>query len=499
MLSKVLHRCFMSTKCPRRPLIAVIGATGTGKSQVSKSSHLIRKVLTALKLAVSLAERFNGEIINGDCIQMYDGLPIATNKMPIEERKSIPHHLLGGISLRERPWQVTTFRQNAVNVIEEIHSRGKLPILVGGTHYYIQALLFRDAILGGNTQDLVDERSLEQTWPILKASKEEMLEELRKVDPVMAGRWHPNDQRKIKRSLEIYLTTGNKASEIYEHQQKRKNGSNLNQRGSTFMKDAAGEEGQNPTSGTISPLLFEALVFWTHVDHNVLNSRLDERVDAMIGSGLISEVQSMYSSLREMESRGQEVDQTSGIWAAIGYKQFFPYLKASQATDTGADRITDTDKLEKLRQEGIERTKIETRQFARSQIKWIRNSLMRLLEENHLDKTLYLLNATDSHVQICHIKAVAYGLTRMFLRGDTLPLPKSISSIAEQMLAVKEKDDFYARYCNFCDKTLMTGAQWTGHVKSKKHLSAITPKKDWRSLYPERIPKHTSNTRDCPA
>ncbi|MCJ1471335.1 hypothetical protein MMC07_009983 [Pseudocyphellaria aurata] len=472
----------MSMKCPRRPLIAVIGATGT-----------------ALKLAVSLAERFNGEIINGDCIQMYDGLPIATNKMPIEERKSVPHHLLGGISLRERPWQVTTFRQNAVNVIDEIHSRGKLPILVGGTHYYIQALIFRDAILGETTQHLVADGSLEHTWPILKASKEEMLEELRKVDPVMAARWHPNDQRKIKRSLEIYLTTGHKASEIYEHQQKQKYGGKLNQRESTLMKGAAGEEGQNPTSVTISPLSFDALVFWTHVDSNILNSRLDERVDAMIGSGLISEVQSMFSYLREMELGGQEVDHTSGIWAAIGYKQFLPYLSATQATDTGADRITDTDKLEKLRQEGIERTKIETRQCARSQIKWIRNSLLRLLEEHHLDKTLYLLNATDSCAHICNIEAVAFGLTRMFLRGDPLPLPKSVSSIAERMLAVKEKDDLYARYCNFCDKTLMTEDQWTGHVKSKKHLSAIIPKKDWRSLYPARISKHTSNALDYSA
>lgn len=441
-----------------------------------------------MKLAVSLAERFNGEIINGDCIQMYDGLPITTNKMPIEERKSIPHHLLGGISLRERPWQVATFRQNAVKVVEEIHSRAKLPILVGGTHYYIQALLFRDAILGGVTQDLVTEQALEHTWPILQASKEEMLEELRKVDPIMAARWHPNDKRKIKRSLEIYLTTGNKASDIYEQQQKQKNGCNLRQLESTFHKVTTAEhENQNATPDTNSPLLFDTLIFWTHVDSNILDPRLDERVDAMISSGLIAEVQSMFSYLREVESRGHEVDQTSGIWAAIGYKQFLPYLLSSQATDTDSDKIINTTKLEKLKQEGIERTKTETRQYARGQIKWIRNLLLRALETDHLDKTLYLLNATDSCIQSCSTQAVAYDITEMFLRGDTLPLPKTISKTAGQMLLAREKGDFYARYCDFCDKTLMTGAQWAGHVKSKRHLSAFKPKKDWRSLYPERV------------
>lgn len=461
----------MSTKCPRRPLIAIIGATGTGKSQ----------------LAVSLAERFSGEIINGDCIQMYDGLPIATNKMPIEERKSIPHHLLGGIPLRERPWQVATFRQNAVKVVEEIHSRGNLPILVGGTHYYIQSLLFRDAILGGVTQDLVSEQPLEHTWPILKASKEEMLEELRKVDPVMAARWHPNDQRKIKRSLEIYLTTGKRASDIYDQQQKQRTGGHLRQLESTFQKGTSGEENHNATSDTNSPLLFDTLIFWTHVDSNILNPRLDARVDAMISNGLISEVQSMFSYLREMESEGQEVDQTSGIWAAIGYKQFLPYILASQATDTDSDNVIDTNKLEKLRQEGIERIKIETRQCARGQIKWIRNVLLRTLEEDHLDKTLYLLNATDSCVHLCNDHSVSHDVAGIFLRGDTLPPPRGISNAAEQLLVAKQKGDFYARYCNFCDKTLMTETQWTGHVKSKKHLNAVTPRKDWRSFYP-RIP-----------
>lgn len=437
---------------------------------------------------MSLAERFNGEIINGDCIQMYDGLPIATNKMPIEERKSIPHHLLGGVSLRERPWQVATFRQKAVNVVEEIHSRGKLPILVGGTHYYIQALLFRDAILGGVTQDLVAEQPLKHTWPILAASKEEMLEELRKVDPVMAARWHPNDQRKIKRSLEIYLTTGKKASDIYEQRQKQKYGGNLRQLESALENGTVGEEKQNATHDTYSPLLFDTLIFWTHVDSNILNPRLDERVDAMISSGLILEVQSMFSYLQEMESGGQEVDQTSGIWAAIGYKQFLPYLLASQATYADSDITTDSRKLEKLKLEGVERTKIETRQCARHQIKWIRNTLLRALEEDHLDKTLYLLNATDSCGPLSNVKAVARDIAGMFLRGETLPLPKTISNIAEQMLVANETSDIYARYCNFCDKTLMTGAQWTGHVKSKKHLSAVTPKKDWGSLYPERAP-----------
>jgi tRNA dimethylallyltransferase len=150
---------------------------------------------------VNIARRFNGEIINGDAMQLYEGLPVITNKMPEDERDGIPHHLLGCISLNEETWTVGNFVSNALAKISEIRARGRLPILVGGTHYYTQSLLFHDA-LANKSQDEEPVQNAERL-AVLEEPTEVLLAKLREVDPVMADRWHPNDRRKIQRSLEL--------------------------------------------------------------------------------------------------------------------------------------------------------------------------------------------------------------------------------------------------------------------------------------------------------
>lgn len=410
---------------------------------------------------------------------MYSGLPIATNKISIEEQKSIRHHLLGFISLHERPWEVASFRHNATQVVEEIHARGKIPILVGGTHYYTQALLFKDDIIEGPPVD-VARQEWEKTWPILGASTEEMIEELRKVDPIMAERWHPKERRRIKRSLEIYLTTGKRASETYQQQRLR--------RSEMFSKSFANSAGQpassneEPCTVNVSSLVYDTLIFWTHVDSGVLKSRLEDRVEAMVLKGLIPEAQSMFQRLQAC-GFGEEAGQSDiGIRTAIGYKEFLPYLIGQQA-----DNKT-TEELENMIKEGIERTKIGTRQYARQQIRWIRNRLLRGLENESLDRTLYLLDGTDLSQRPITVDAVAHVIMEKFLNGETLPLPKSISTTAEQMLLTKEKEDLYARHCDTCGKTMMSGEQWILHVKGKPHLRAVKPNKDSRALYSRPVP-----------
>ncbi len=416
---------------------------------------------------------------------MYDGLPIASNKISIEEQKSIRHHLLGCISLREKPWGVATFRQNAIKVVQEIHARGKLPILVGGTHYYTQALIFKDDIFEEQPQAAISREDSESKWPVLVANTEDMLEELRKVDPTMAARWHPNERRKIKRCLEIYLTTGKRASEIYEQQRQRKFGRVSKQiAASADQKDAENKERYRPSAHRDSSLLFDALIFWTHIDPNVLKSRLDERVEVMVRDGLIAEAQSMFEYLQGSEFGRQAGNQSTGIGAAIGYKEFLPYILACQATKA------DMEQLDHLKQEGIERTKNETRQYAGRQTQWIRNKLLRALEDDHRDRTLFLLDATDRSQASRNVEAVAHDITEKFLAGEILPMPKSISVSAEQMLVTKEKDELYARHCDTCGKTLMTGKEWALHTKGKQHLRLMKPKTDWRALYP-REPRNS--------
>ncbi|KAK2074077.1 hypothetical protein P8C59_008314 [Phyllachora maydis] len=193
------------------PLIVICGSTGTGKSD----------------LAVELAMRHNGEIINADAMQMYEGLPIMTNKISQEQQRGVPHHLLGTIPLDEKPWTMAQFKPAVLKLQDEIRSRGRLPIVVGGSHYYINSLLFKDFGILDDVADSepvgsFDQARYEEKFPILKASAEEMVAKLREVDPDVSLRWHPNDVRKIQKSLRIYLTTGKRPSDLFAEQQARK-------------------------------------------------------------------------------------------------------------------------------------------------------------------------------------------------------------------------------------------------------------------------------------
>ncbi len=441
----------MSPTPPRHPLVAIVGATGTGKSQ----------------LAVSLAERFNGEIINGDALQMYEGLQITTNKIPVQERKGIPHHLLGCVKLGEEPWTVMQFLDRAMSTVAEIRSRGRLPILVGGTHYYTQSLLFEESVVAEETE----RRTLEQqgrTWPVLNASSEEMLEELRKVDPVMAVRWHPKDRRKIRRSLEIYLKTGEKASKIYEQQRQVQSNPDDLETNKTLC-----EHEQCSDIGSHCPLRYDTLVFWTHASSNVLCTRLEERVESMISQGLLEEVASMFAFVQDQKHKGIANDQSRGIWIAIGFKELLPYL---------VDESKSTD----LRQEGVERIKVATRQYAKRQTRWIRLRLQRALKASGAGDNMFLLDGTDLSQWSLEVEAKASAITADFLLSNTLPQPESLSCAARENLVMTEGDPRSARFCEACNKTSMSPTEWANHLKSKGHISAVRPKIDWQALYPRQ-------------
>ena len=376
---------------------------------------------------------------------MYEGLPITTNKMPLEERRGIPHHLLDCVKLGEEPWTVKQFVERATEIIRDIRSRCRLPILVGGTHYYIQSLLFSDALVeDGGIDDVTLEKEGQaqaQKWQLLDASADEMLKELCKVDPAMAMRWHPSDRRKIRRSLEIWLKTGKKASDIYQQQ-----------RAGGFHLDSLAQ----------SHVRYNSLIFWVHAPSAVLNSRLEARVENMISHGLLEEIASMQRFLQDHEQRSDTIDQSRGIWVAIGYKEFLPYLR-------------DASRAEKLRQEGIERTKIATRQYAKRQIRWIRLRLWRTV--NAADLThMFLLDASDLSKWSDEVDGKAQDITAAFTGGCALPEPDSLSDTAAKLLISSQGEARSAKYCELCDKTLMFHSEWINHLKSKGHRASMRPK-----------------------
>ena len=396
---------------------------------------------------------------------MYDGLPITTNKLPLEQRKGIPHHLLDCVRLGEEPWTVKQFLEQATRIIREIRSRGRLPILVGGTHYYVQSLLFKDALVEeGKTDNLVLEEHAQQ-WQVLDGDGEEMLEELRKVDPEMAMRWHPGDRRKIRRSLEIWLKTGIRASEIYKKQETQ----NLDAESGGLNR--SGVPNDSDASARVH-LRYDTLILWAHAPSDVLNSRLDERVDKMVSHGLLEEVIAMQSFLDGQEQQGHSIDRSRGIWVAIGFKEFISY-------------IMDVSRPEKLKKEGIERVKIATRQYSKRQVRWIRLRLQRAVSAAKFTHKMFLLEATGSLQSSDIVNAEAQDITAAFINGSELPKPGSLSDTAAKLLVSPVKETRSARYCAICNKTLMFHSEWIEHLKGKGHRGSVRPKPDWKTLFPK--------------
>ncbi|KAL2435310.1 tRNA dimethylallyltransferase [Exophiala dermatitidis] len=451
----------MASHPPKDPIVVVIGATGTGKS----------------KLAVQLATRFNGEIINGDAMQMYKGLPIITNKMPDDERNGIPHHLLDFIGLDQDPWTVNRFIKESSRLIDEIRARGKLPIVVGGTHYYTHALLFKEATLTDETGDhnsadggIPEPR--QEDHPMLSRPTEELFAKLQEVDPNIATRWHPNDRRKIQRSLQIWLQTGRKASDVYAEQQGRTtNGHGKGGEGDDF--DGATQPA-NSAQAEEQRLRYPTLLLWLEAEDRVLKERLNARVDVMVANGLTDEAASMTRLEADLRTKGIPVDKTKGIWVSIGYKEMEPWIQSQQSPDLDTTHAGDS--LRGL-QEAIESVKAGTRRYAKRQNRYIRIRLANdLVKAGMLDK-LFLLDCSDLTHWDSAVEEPASELVDSFLSGRALPDPRSLSKFAARMLPVPGEGESQAkrtaRRCEVCYKILMTDAEWNGHLASRGHKKTV--------------------------
>ena len=336
-----------------------------------------------------------------------------------------------------------------------------MPILVGGTHYYTQALLFRDALAN---HPRIEEHHAKpddssQRWPILEASTAEMLAKLREVDPVMADRWHPNEQRKIRRSLEIYLQTGRKASDIYIEQQGGR-------AGSTTAHEPDSESVFDESKS--SSLRTDTLIFWVHTDTSSLTDRLNSRVDNMLSAGLLDEVRDLTKYANTQNPPDRTLDTTTGIWIAIGYKEFLDYQKA---IDNGAPEA----ETARLLHDAVEGTKAATRQYSKRQIRWIRIKLLNALHDAHAARNLFLLDGSDLERWNESVSDRAANLVQRFLDGLAMPDPKSFSPLAMEMLDLRKSDmsadvgRWEKKRCDVCDMTAVAESDWLQHLKSKKH------------------------------
>ncbi|HSJ38454.1 MAG TPA: tRNA (adenosine(37)-N6)-dimethylallyltransferase MiaA [Planococcus sp. (in: firmicutes)] len=240
-------------------VLAIVGPTASGKTALS----------------IELAKKFNGEIINGDSMQIYRGMSIGTAKVKPEEMKGVPHHLLD-IKDPEEAFSVAEYQQLVRGKIKEISSAGKLPIIVGGTGLYIQAVLFDFRF----SESQVDEKLRGNLYEELeKFGTEHMHKKLSELDPETDI--HPNNTRRVLRALEILL----------------------------------GSEDKVDRSLALKPM-YNELIIGIDMPRDLLYERIDRRVEAMLDEGLLDEVKMLHArDLREVQAI-----------KAIGYKEIYEYL-----------------------------------------------------------------------------------------------------------------------------------------------------------------------------
>ncbi|KAI8138292.1 IPP transferase-domain-containing protein [Fennellomyces sp. T-0311] len=423
-----------------RRIATIIGTTGVGKSQ----------------LGVELSKALRGQVINADSMQVYKGLDVITNKMPIHERQGVQHHLMDFLEPEEE-YKVTEFKHDATECIEKLCANQQFPVIVGGTNYYIQSLLWHNMLIKDQ-----DPGSPEHSPELDSLDTAELHQQLEKIDPIMANRWHPSDRRKILRSLQIYYQTGRPQSEIIKEQQ-----------------------AENEAKGVQAR--FKSLVFWLYADPLKLNPRLDERVDKMIETGLFDEIRSLRKRVVDgsVQLPGQDLEKYQrGLWQAIGYKEFDPYFAAIEESDK-----SDQD-LDKIKQECTERMKSATRRYAKRQVQWIRNKLLPMVNKSD-DVDIYLLDATDLDAWDTNVRQNAIEIAQSFRKGQPLPIPTSLGSIAESMLSPSTSIDSQTRIltwqkhtCTVCrtntgDPLVLHGdLQWQQHVAGRAHRKCLKRRKN---------------------
>lgn len=279
----------------KQPLLIIAGPTATGKSAA----------------AAELAIRMNGAVISADSMQVYRGMDIGSAKVTEEEMRGVPHYLIDCVDPSES-WNVVRFQQKAREAVREISGSGRLPILCGGTGFYIQALLYD-----------VDFTEMEENTALRESLQKIAAERgpgalhamLAEKDPASAAAIHPGNVKRVIRALEFAGGTG---QSIAAH--------NLAQR----EKDAA----------------YSAVFFVLTMDRKKLYGLIDRRVDMMMEKGLLDEVTSL---------RDAGIPRDSTAMQGIGYKQLYGYLEGEYSLD-----------------EAVRLIKRDTRHFAKRQLTWFR-------------------------------------------------------------------------------------------------------------------------------
>jgi len=276
-------------------VLVVVGPTASGKTA----------------LGVALAKKLDGEIISADSMQIYKYMNIGTAKVTLEEMQGVPHHLVDCVSPDEE-FSVAKYKTTALVAIEVILSKGKLPIIIGGTGLYINSLSLPWDFQKKDSDEIIRWRLTAEAEVL---GKEALYERLKSVDPVTAEIVHPNNLNRIIRALEIYELTGKPKSYFDEETKKQ-------------------------------DVPYEYIILGLDWDRETLYHRINRRVDLMIEEGLVDETKMLIE-------RGYDWNLTA--LKAIGYKELRPYLEGETSLA-----------------EAVTILKRDSRHYAKRQMTWFR-------------------------------------------------------------------------------------------------------------------------------
>lgn len=287
----------MEEQSRRQRIVCIVGPTACHKTELS----------------IELAKRIGGEIVSADSVQVYFGMNIGSAKPTIEERQGIPHHLIDCLPIDTPEFSASMFRQLATSAIEEILSRGRIPIVVGGSGLYVNALTYP---LGFAVPK--DDAARENAVCEYDQSAEGAYARLKRVDPITAERLHPNDKKRIVRALEVFDCSGRPLS--------------------SYGADFQNTEGKQAS--------FEPMIVGLTMDRELLYQRINLRVDLMMERGLLAEARAIYDA---------NYNRVLPAMKSIGYQQLFAFFEGICTLDKAVEKI-----------------KQDTRHFAKRQLTWFK-------------------------------------------------------------------------------------------------------------------------------
>ncbi|GAB5574915.1 tRNA dimethylallyltransferase isoform X1 [Prionailurus iriomotensis] len=350
-------------------------------------------------------------------MQVYEGLDIITNKVSAQEQRMCQHHMISFVDPLVTNYTVVDFRNKATALISlgktaaklYIFARDKIPIVVGGTNYYIEALLWK-VLVNTKPQEMDTEKVTDRKVELEKEDGHALHKRLSQVDPEMAAKLHPHDKRKVARSLQVFEETGISHSE--------------------FLHRQHSEEGGGPLGG---PLKFPNLcILWLHADQTaranlieVLDERLDKRVDDMLAAGLLDE-------LRDFHRR---------------YNQ-------KKVAENSQDY-----------QHGIESLKQVTKRYARKQNRWVKNRFLN--RPGPSVPPVYGLEVSDVSKWEESVLEPALEIVQSFIQGHK-PVAAPVKMPCNEM---ENKRSYHM--CDLCDRIIIGDREWAAHIKSKSHLHQL--------------------------